>query len=595
MDNLWNDIVYTDVMQSDGYVVDYAVLTTYSLDMPSLLSVPFMLGAMSDLTEATMRSPHLVLEAVNKSAGKFSVFCNAGSIAVPQANSKLYALLERSVVQIALPAKGTGFVNFHPKVWVIKETNPDTKESQIKVVVLSRNLTCSNDLDVVCELVGHIGTKPATIESRTKHKPLADFLEWLAKRSTGKISNQIQLIIKRLGYVERFELADAPFDDYAFFPMGIDGYDGMEQCLEADMLDHASEMVVISPFIDQKTLEKMTACSPKARKTLITRHASVTDEILSLFNDGVYAPKEVLTDKVEKDVVVDLHEKVYFIRRYEGNLTYNHLYLGSANATQNGFGRNVEFLLHLRFAPYKTSYDKFRSELIHNGKDCMLEPVTAVPADIKDQKSTSDELLLRQVIASIHQAEVKRHGEYYTITITCKKNCLPKERIQIYPLGCEAMEKNLTDKTTFEKLELAMLTEFYVLAVSDIRRVIKIDTTGMPTEERDCAIFRSIINTKAKFISYLAFMLTEDAEQYVLESQQMGKELAEMTTSTKEQEISLSLYEDMVRMAYTDPDRIAAMRSVIAKADASVIPEHLSELYASFEKVIKQIKQLRRL
>lgn len=592
MDNLWNDIVYTDVMQSDGYVVDYAVLTTYSLDMPSLLSVPFMLGAMSDLTETAMRSPHLVLEAVNKSARKFSVFCNAGCIAVPQANSKLYALLEHSVVQIVLPAQGAGFVNFHPKVWVIKETNPDTEESQIKVVVLSRNLTCSNDLDVVCELVGHIDTKLATRKSRTKHKPLADFLEWLAERSTSKIRKQIRSIINGLDYVERFKLADAPFDDYAFFPMGIDGYDGLEQCLEADMLDHATEMVVISPFIDQKTLEKMTACSPKARKTLITRHASVTDEILSLFNDGVYAPKEVLTDKVEKDVVVDLHEKVYFIRRYEGNLTYNHLYLGSTNATQNGFGRNVEFLLHLRFAPYKTSYDRFRGELLHNGKDCMFEQVTAVPAGIKDQGTTSDELLLRQAVAAIQKAEVKQHGEYYNVTILCRKSRLPNEEMQIYPLECEALEKNLTNETTFEKLELAMLTELYVLAVGNIKRVIKIDITGMPTEARDSAIFRSIINTPAKFISYLAFMLSDDAEQYVLESQQMEKELAEMNVSSKEQEISISLYEDMVRMAYTDPDRIAAIHSVIAKADASVIPDHFAELYTSFENAIKQIRRL---
>lgn len=592
MDNLWNDIVYTDVMQSDGYVVDYAVLTTYSLDMPSLLSVPFMLGAMSDLTEAAMRSPHLVLEAVNKSTGKFSVFCNAGSIAVPQANSKLYALLERSVVQIALPAKGAGFVNFHSKVWVIKETNPDTEESQIKVVVLSRNLTCSNDLDVVCELIGHIGTKPSTRKSRTKHKPLSDFLEWLAERSTSKIGKQIRSIINDLGYVERFELTDSPFDDYSFFPMGIDGYDGIEHCLENDMLDHATEMVVISPFLDQRTLAEMVACSPKARKTLITRHASVTNEILSLFNDGVYVPKEVLTDKVEKDVVVDLHEKVYFIRCYEGNLTYNHLYLGSTNATQNGFGRNVEFLLHLRFAPYKTSYDKFRGELIYDGKDCMFEQVTAVPKDIKDIENASDELLLRQTIASIQKAEVKQHGEYYNITILCRKIRLPKEDIRIYPLGCEAMEKNLTDGITFENLELASLTEFYVLVVGDIKRVIKIDTIGMPIEKRDCAIFRSIINTKGKFISYLAFMLTDDAEQYVLEDQQMEKELAEMTVSSKEQEISISLYEDMVRMAYTDPDRIAAIRSVIAKADVSVMPDHFAELYASFENAIKQIRRL---
>ena len=154
------------------------------------------------------------------------------------------------------------------------------------------------------------------------------------------------------------------------------------------------------------------------------------------------------------------------------------------------------------------------------------------------------------------------------------------------------MEKTLTEGITFEKMELAMLTEFYVLVVGDIRRVIKIDTTGMPFEERDRAIFRSIINTKGKFISYLAFMLTDDAERYVVESQQMEKELADMTASVKEQEISVSLYEDMVRMAYTDPDRIAAMRSVIERADASVIPDHFAEIYASFENAIKQIRRL---
>ena len=72
-DVLWNDIIYTDVLQSDGFVIDYAVCTTYSLDMPSLLSVPFMLGTMTDLTETAMRSPHLILETINKSAGKFDM------------------------------------------------------------------------------------------------------------------------------------------------------------------------------------------------------------------------------------------------------------------------------------------------------------------------------------------------------------------------------------------------------------------------------------------------------------------------------------------------------------------------------------------
>lgn len=156
----------------------------YSLDMPTLLSVPFMLGTMADLTEATMHSPHLILETINRSAGKFAVFCNAGCIKKPQANSKVYALLERNVMQVTLPAKGRGFVNFHPKVWVVRETNPNTGKGQIKIVVLSRNLICSNNLDVVCELVEKIGKKPATKKAQTKHAPLFAFLNGFLKKPT---------------------------------------------------------------------------------------------------------------------------------------------------------------------------------------------------------------------------------------------------------------------------------------------------------------------------------------------------------------------------------------------------------------------------
>lgn len=216
-DALWNDIIYTDVLQSNGFVIDYAVCTTYSLDMPSLLSVPFMLGTMTDLTETAMRSPHLILETINKSAGKFAVFCNAGCMAVPQANSKVYSLLEQSVVQVTLQAKGGGFINFHPKVWIIKETNPDTGAQQIKLIVLSRNLTGSNDLDVVCELVGKIGTQPVTRKAQVKHTPLVDFLTWLiAKADNRTIRKNMHSICKDIDYIEQFDLTDSPLKITSF-------------------------------------------------------------------------------------------------------------------------------------------------------------------------------------------------------------------------------------------------------------------------------------------------------------------------------------------------------------------------------------------
>lgn len=590
---LWNDIVYTDVMQSDDYVVDYAVCTTYSLDMSTLLSVPFMLGTMADLTETTMRSPHLILETINRSAGKFVVFCNVGCIAVPQANSKVYALLERSVVQVTLPAKGGGFVNFHPKVWVVKETNPETGEGQIKFVALSRNLTCSNDLDVVCELVGKIGKKPAAKKAQTKHTPLVDFLTWLIGKANDRtIRKNMRTICNDISYIERFDLTDSPFEDYDFFPMGIPGYDGYSKCLEQDILDHAAEMLIISPFVDMDVLNKMVNCAPSAKKTLITRHSSVTQDMISIFNDGVYVPKEVLTDKVEKDVAVDLHEKVYFVHRYEGNLSYNHLYLGSTNATKNGFKRNVEFLLHLQFAPYKSSYDKYRSELINDSKDCMFEKVVSIPEDDTPKEDITNELMLRIAIAAIQEAQITSAADNYTITIQCCQTKLPDEDVYLYPLGCEGKETSLTDGIAFTGLQLSSLTEFYVIRIGDLQRVIKIPTDGMPTEERDNAIFRSFIDTKGKFINYLAFMLTDDVEQYILESQQLEKELSNDKATAMEQQISTSLYEDMVRMAYANPDRIASIRQIIEKADKEIVPDHFMDMYSTFENVLKQIKRL---
>lgn len=588
---LWRDIVYTDVLQSEGFVVDYAVCTTYSMDMPTLLSVPFMLGTMCDLTEATMQSPHLILEAVNRAANKFAVFCNAGCIAVPETQSKLYALMERSVVQVALPRKGAGFVNFHPKVWVVKETNPDTEEAQIKLVVMSRNLTCSTDLDVVCELVGKIGAELASQKAQRKHAPLVDFLRFLSNQ-TGEhtIRKHISNLCEDINRIKNFDLDGSPFDDYNFFPMGIPAYNGYDRCLQQNILNHAAEMLVISPFVDMNVLYDMTSCSPQAKETLITRHASVKQDMLELFNHGVYAPKEVLTDKAEKDTAVDLHEKVYFVRRIEGKQSRNHLFLGSTNATRNGFERNVEFLLHLQFAPHKTPYKGFRSEIINDDKDCMFEQVTAITDADGTKDDQNSERDMRNAIDCIKQAQINCAGNAYSITIRCKD----VQGITAYlcPLGCDAKEQTLANDMAFEGLKLEQLTEFYVLRVKDLRRVIKITTKGMPTDERDKAIFRSLINTKAKFINYLAFMLTNDVEQYILESQQLERELLSGNAKEKEQIISTSLYEDMVRMAYTNPERIVAIGKIKDMADDSVVPKQFSDMYDTFTDALKQIKRL---
>lgn len=222
----------------------------------------------------------------------------------------------------------------------------------------------------------------------------------------------------------------------------------------------------------------------------------------------------------------------------------------------------------------------------------MFEKVTSIPSGEENIEDVTNELLLRTAIAALQKAQISGDGDNYIITIQCRQNKMPNKVVSLYPLGCEGKETTLGDGIAFTGLSLSSLTEFYVISTGDLRRVIKLPTDGMPTEERDNAIFRSYINTKGKFINYLAFMLTDDVEQYVLESQQLERELSSDNTTALEQQISTSLYEDMVRMAYTNPERIASIRQIVEKADKDVVPEHFMEMYQTFENVLKQIKRL---
>lgn len=577
---MMEDLVFNQMLCSEGYKVDYAVGTTYSLDLSTFMSLPFSLGFIEDPDEAMRSSVAYLFTALRVCSSKLAVFCNFSDIKVPEGHKKIfYSLVEGSIFSVNPARKPQELINFHPKVWVIQESEINGDSSRIKVIVMSRNLTGDNSLDVVCEITGEIKDKEAPVKSLEKHKPLWDFLNYLKRYADDKKRRMIEKLISSIKRVKAFDLSESPFDDYSFVPMGIKEHfnDGRELL---DRLHQSREAVVISPFIDNHVLDGLigTEC-----KTLITREMSLTQSIVDNFGkDDIYITNQQMLDNEELNTV-DLHAKIYYTREHDFK---QHMFLGSTNATRNGFERNVEFLLGLRFAPYQCSYEKFRENFINSDKDCKFEQMIDIPETAGDKREELRQtLILRQNIATIQNASVYINdtGKYDVVVSSCEEYCT---EAAIYPLMCPEKKAALTGTVVFQDIELEKLSEFYVIEVDESRRLIKIQTEGIP-ESRDDAICRKVMN-KDQFMDCICFLLAESKKAYVAEKMMNEKLMGEGTGGdASRSQNPPALYEELLRAAYERPDVFDDMESFIRSLPEDIVPADFNRIYNDIRNSLK--------
>lgn len=583
---MMEDLVFNQMLCSNGYKVDYAVGTTYSLDLTSFISLPFSLGFIEEPDEAMKNSTSYLFTALRICTGKLAVFCNFSNIKVPDGNKKLfYSLIEKSIFAVDPTGKSknkNSLINFHPKVWVIQESEQNGNRSRIKVIVMSRNLSSDNSLDAICELTGDIDTDEASQESITKHKPLCDFLSYLKKHADKQKRSMIDRLISSIKHVKSFDLSDSPFDDYSFIPMGIKDYSATGKDL-LEKLYQSNESIVISPFIDKHVLNGF---SKAQAKTLITREMSLSNEIVeSLGKENIYIVNQHMLDN-EESSTVDLHAKIYYSRDKDGR---QHMYLGSTNATQNGFERNVEFLLGLRFAPYQCSYEKFRENFISDDNECKFEPMIGIlePSGekLKDYQET---LILRHNILSIRKANViLQDNGRYTVLITTEDGL--NDNAYIYPLMRPDMKRELADDLTFKDLELEELSEFYVIEVGEARQLIKVSTDIIP-EDRDEAICRRMIN-KSQFMDCISFILADNKKVYVAEKMLNDTYIKVQYAGNAARHDFPALYEDLLKIAYERPDVFKDMDSFMNSLPEDIIPDDFNRLYKEIQHALKNYRR----
>ena len=93
----------------EGYFLERAVATTYSLDLETLIAAAIPLGLSENIDNLLRESPVCLLEALRRISKKLLVFCEAGQIKWPMKSNPLYGFLEDMIVEVKLPYHERGF------------------------------------------------------------------------------------------------------------------------------------------------------------------------------------------------------------------------------------------------------------------------------------------------------------------------------------------------------------------------------------------------------------------------------------------------------------------------------------------------------
>ena len=592
------------------FELDFAVGTTYSLDLDALVGASMALSLSEETDSVLMDNPVCLLEALRDTGDKVALFCENGQIHFPNHVNHLYILLEKMVFPVKVH-KNRGmaaYPSFHPKMWLIRYKNK-RNEHRYRVIVLSRNLTFDRSWDITCSMDGDRGE---TVTD--KNEPLCDFLRYLASQLPSNENGRrkargIRSMIRELDHVF-FRLDDKDlkwFHDYSFYPTGIPGTGGVRYKFAETPLFRNTfhEIMIISPFLSGDIIRSFNDRNRNSlikndRYMLITRAMSLEKlkpEDISNFKDDIYVVKEKVVDgeaAVSEDTgsvqQQDIHAKIYMIRKN----TETDLYLGSLNATHNAVYGNIEFMLCLRTYRSNLNMDKMKTELFGKDPEGPENPFEKIPFNENRKPADEDQSnLLETVIKEIGRtnpraAVSEESEESYQVNIEFKPMDTKGYQVSIQPLLSRKTEP-FAEHVTFSGMTMLQLSEFYIITVSDgeenAARIIMIQIDGMP-QEREKAVVSSVVKDRDSFYRYVAFLLGEENVLSFLETEELtGKGYG----SYRPNHWTIpALYERMLRTAASAPEKFSGIDYLMKTiTEDGIIPDEFRKLYDTFRKAVK--------
>ena len=568
----------------EGYVLDRAVGTTFTLDLMALLAVPlaFTFSDVQDRDGQIPTEPLSLLESARRYADRIVVFCHGGQTGVPRAHQPALAFIEQSVITGFPPRRGQPRGVFHPKVWVLRYApRDDTADRPIRyrLVCQSRNLTFDASWDASLVLDGELN------QERAREYPLngalVEFMRALPTLSVEPISDFQEESIEVLAD----ELSNVPFDPpeglevSRFLPFGISGRN-----LPYPDLAHRP-LLVVSPFLDGGFLRSVARRRPRSvlisrREALLTAPAAAVAAF-----DKVYAFKSGLEPEPEDTEeslppLAGLHAKVYVI----DDGWKARVGIGSANSTGAALGdppRNVEFMMELvgsksRFGidallapPGQGEAGTFRSLI----EEFDPEEAGTVP---EDEDAIRLDYLLDDASETIARADIRgtvdeSDAGRYTLSLAFDKP--PNLPAEIRTVACwpatlaAARQQPLEDGGEFTDLSLDELTAFLAVELqatidgeSRPKRFARtIRLSGLP-EDRLPRLIANMLRNRERFMQLLWLLLSPDQD---VSFGELSELLANESTGTELGIALPGLLERMLETLGSDPGKLDAVASLL--------------------------------
>lgn len=581
-----NRLNYAELLSPPiNFILKKAVATTYSLDLFTLLSIPISLFYAKE-PEVNIKNDSIeILSAIEKTKDIVTVFCQKGKIKIPKDFNHLFSYLEDAVFEI-VPDKFNA--SFHPKIWILRYENQQTKVILYRTIVLSRNMTFDRSTDVAYFSEGFVAK-----EINNQNTELVDFVHFLLKQGNKRLDKKFIRDLKKVNFALPTEV-----DSQTFHPILL--FNNLVNKKYVNPLSQQSfdKILIVSPFVDKKTLKHFLKTTKK--KYLFSRKEElngIPKKIIQQFTAVYYLNSDIIEGESfidDEDFVAskrNLHAKIVVGEKNNSN----EMYLGSANCTAPAFERNIEFLVKLKSTHKNLAVENVKKSLLINEDYFLPYQSPTEIIDTEDETSVALRKLEFALTNCVFKGKAVPNKNNYDLHIDYNlEEIIPNNYlVKVKPYNhnkAQLIKNQRIGNLIFTDIGLKELSSFIEISVTEntetILKLFVKATINIPIE-RNKSIFTTLVNSSEKFYKYIHLLLSTNNSSGIKTLTDTLQIKSKNNTNSKNQSLfyGMPLFESLLIASSRNRDSLKDIDRLIAKlkSDKTIIPKDFLTFWDVFK------------